>query len=54
MDAVMATTQAPLKMIALCMFCGGSAAGEARSASCTAKDEPKKTVSKEGLKRPKI
>ena len=49
MDAVMATTQAPLKMIARCMFCGGSAAGEARSASCTAKDEPKKTISKEGL-----
>jgi len=46
-DPVMASTQAPLKMIARCMFCGGSAAGEARRASCTVKDETEKKISKE-------
>jgi len=37
-----------LKMIARRMFCGGSAEGEARRASCTVKDKPKKKISKEG------
>ncbi len=37
-------TQMPLKMIVSCIFCGGLAAGEARRAPCTAKNQNEKSA----------
>ena len=42
MNMVTASVQTPLNMIARCMFCGGTSAGEARRASCTSRGEAEK------------
>jgi hypothetical protein len=48
---VMASTQAPLNMIAWRIFCGGFASVDARRASCAAKDDAEKRKKRKNQQR---